>query len=61
MPAIAAKIKLKVTLSIWIEQNEDRNEREIQAALTLARRYSNINAIVVGDETMLARTSRLTT
>src|SRR5262249_8079739 len=30
-----------------------RNEREIQAAIALARRYSNVNAIVVGNETTL--------
>ena len=53
VPAIAAEFGLKVTLGIWIDKNEDRNEREIQAALALARRYSNINAIVVGNETML--------
>ena len=53
VPAIAAEFGLKVTLGIWIDKNEDRNEREIQAAIALARRYSNINAIVVGNETML--------
>jgi cellulose synthase/poly-beta-1,6-N-acetylglucosamine synthase-like glycosyltransferase/exo-beta-1,3-glucanase (GH17 family) len=53
IPAIAAEFGLKVTLGIWIDKNEARNEREIQAALALARRYSNINAIVVGNEVML--------
>src|SRR5262247_1800050 len=53
IPAIAAEFGLKVTLGIWIDKNEARNEREIQAAIALARRYSNINAIVVGNETML--------
>jgi exo-beta-1,3-glucanase (GH17 family)/cellulose synthase/poly-beta-1,6-N-acetylglucosamine synthase-like glycosyltransferase len=53
VPAIAAELGLKVTLGIWIDKNEDRNEREIQAAIALARRYSNINAIVVGNETTL--------
>ncbi|MBV8242100.1 MAG: glycosyltransferase, partial [Hyphomicrobiales bacterium] len=51
VPAIAAEFGLKVTLGIWIDKNEDRNEREIQAAVALARRHSNINAIVVGNET----------
>src|SRR6516165_8481498 len=52
IPAIAAEFGLKVTLGIWIEKNEARNEREIQAAVALARRYSNtINAITVGNET----------
>ena len=53
VPAIAAELGLKVTLGIWIDKNERRNEREIQSAIALARRYSNINAIVVGNETML--------
>jgi len=53
VPAIAAEFGLKVTLGIWIDKNEARNEREIQAAIALARRYSNINAIVVGNETTL--------
>ena len=53
VPAIAAQLGLKVTLGIWIDKNEDRNEREIQSAIALARRYSNINAIVVGNETTL--------
>jgi exo-beta-1,3-glucanase (GH17 family)/cellulose synthase/poly-beta-1,6-N-acetylglucosamine synthase-like glycosyltransferase len=53
VPAIAAEFGLKVTLGIWIDKNEARNEREIQSAIALARRYRNINAIVVGNETTL--------
>ncbi|MET0469655.1 MAG: glycosyltransferase [Xanthobacteraceae bacterium] len=53
VPAIAAEFGLKVTLGIWIDKNEARNEREIQSAIALARRYTNINAIVVGNETTL--------
>src|SRR4029079_19556783 len=53
VPAIAAEFGLKVTLGIWIDKNEERNEREIQSAIALARRYSNVNAIVVGNETTL--------
>ena len=50
---IAAEFGLKVTVGVWIDKNQDRNEREIRSALDLARRYSNVNAIVVGNETML--------
>src|SRR5438128_347281 len=50
---IAAEFGLKVTLGIWLDKNENRNEREIQAAVALAKRYSNVNAIVVGNETTL--------
>ena len=53
VPAIAAEFGLKVTLGIWIDKHEDRNEREIQSAISLARRYRNVNAIVVGNETTL--------
>jgi exo-beta-1,3-glucanase (GH17 family)/cellulose synthase/poly-beta-1,6-N-acetylglucosamine synthase-like glycosyltransferase len=52
VPAIAAEFGLKVTLGIWIDKDESRNEREIQAAIALARRYNNVNAIVVGNETI---------
>ncbi len=53
VPPIAAEFGLKVTVGAWIDKNQDRNEREIRSALDLARRYSNVNAIVVGNETML--------
>jgi len=65
IPAIAAEFGLKVTLGIWIGKEEkdkdgkpvgeiaERNEQEIQSAIALARRHSNINAIVVGNETIL--------
>ncbi len=53
VPQIAAEFGLKVTVGIWIDKNEDRNEREIRAGIELARRYSNVNAIVVGNETTL--------
>ena len=48
VPGIAAEFGLKVTVGIWIDKDEARNEREIQSALELANRYSNVNAIVVG-------------
>ncbi len=51
IPPIAAEFGLKVTVGAWIDKDKDRNEREIRSALDLARRYSNVNAIVVGNET----------
>ncbi len=53
VPPIAAEFGLKVTVGAWIDKNQDRNEREIRSALKLARHNSNVNAIVVGNETML--------
>jgi exo-beta-1,3-glucanase (GH17 family)/cellulose synthase/poly-beta-1,6-N-acetylglucosamine synthase-like glycosyltransferase len=52
VPAIAKEFGLKVALGIWIDKDEARNEREILAALDLARRHSNVSAIVVGNETI---------
>ncbi len=52
VPPIAAEFGLKVTLGAWIDKNSERNEREIQAAISLAKRNSNVNGIVVGNETI---------
>src|SRR3982074_1474533 len=51
VPPIAAEFGLKVTVGAWIDKNSDRNDREIEAAIDLARRNSNANAIVVANET----------
>ena len=52
VPPIAAEVGLKVTLGVWIDKNEDRNKREIAAAIQLARRNSNVIGVVVGNETL---------
>ncbi|MET0675230.1 MAG: glycosyl transferase family 2, partial [Bradyrhizobium sp.] len=52
VPPIAAEFGLKFTLGAWIDKNADRNEREIDAAINLARRNSNVNGIVIGNETI---------
>ena len=52
MPPIAAEFGLKVTVGAWIDKNTDRNKREIEAAISLAKRNSNVNGIVVGNETI---------
>jgi exo-beta-1,3-glucanase (GH17 family) len=52
VPPIAAEFGIKVTLGAWIDKNVDRNEREIAAAIDLAKRNSNVIGIVVGNETV---------
>jgi exo-beta-1,3-glucanase (GH17 family)/cellulose synthase/poly-beta-1,6-N-acetylglucosamine synthase-like glycosyltransferase len=52
VPPIAAEFGLKVMVGAWIDKNVDRNEREIAAAINLARRNSNVVGIVVGNETV---------
>jgi exo-beta-1,3-glucanase (GH17 family)/cellulose synthase/poly-beta-1,6-N-acetylglucosamine synthase-like glycosyltransferase len=53
VPPIAAEFGLKVTVGAWIDKDAARNEREIRSALDLARHNSNVDAIVVGNETTL--------
>src|ERR1700744_6521176 len=52
VPPIAAEFGLKVMVGAWIDKNANRNEREIQSAITLAKRNSNVIGIVVGNETV---------
>src|SRR6267142_1691662 len=52
VPPIAAEFGLKVTVGAWIDKNVDRNEREIDAAINLAKRNSNVIGVVVGNETI---------
>jgi cellulose synthase/poly-beta-1,6-N-acetylglucosamine synthase-like glycosyltransferase/exo-beta-1,3-glucanase (GH17 family) len=53
VPEIAAELGLTVTLGIWLDKDNARNEREIATALDLARRYRNVTRLVVGNETYL--------
>lgn len=52
VPPIAAEFGLKVTVGAWIDKNVDRNEREIDSAINLAKRNSNVIGVVVGNETI---------
>jgi cellulose synthase/poly-beta-1,6-N-acetylglucosamine synthase-like glycosyltransferase/exo-beta-1,3-glucanase (GH17 family) len=52
VPEIAAQLGLAVTLGIWIDRDEARNQREIETALDLARRNPNVTRLVVGNETI---------
>ena len=52
VPPVAAEFGLKVTLGIWIDKDGNRNNREIEAAVDLARRNGNVIGIVVGNETI---------
>ncbi|TQF38656.1 glycosyl transferase family 2 [Bradyrhizobium sp. UNPF46] len=50
VPPIAAEFGIKVTVGAWIDKDKDRNEREIKAAIELARKNSNVVGVVVGNE-----------
>lgn len=53
VPELAAEKGIDVTLGAWIDDDEERNAREIAAALELAKRYHNVQALIVGNETVL--------
>ncbi len=52
VPAIASEFGLRVTIGAWIDKNKDRNEREISSVIDLAKRHSNVNGVIVGNETI---------
>jgi cellulose synthase/poly-beta-1,6-N-acetylglucosamine synthase-like glycosyltransferase/exo-beta-1,3-glucanase (GH17 family) len=53
VPRIASEFGLRVTVGIRLGTDLARNEREIRSGLELAKRNSNVNALVVGNETTL--------
>ncbi len=54
LPPIAERVGIKVMLGVWLSRSRLRNRQEIDAAVTLAKRYpSVITAIVVGNEVLL--------
>ncbi|MDI3471502.1 MAG: beta-(1-3)-glucosyl transferase [Pseudolabrys sp.] len=52
VPGIAAEFGLRVTAGAWLDKDQARNKRELQAAIDLAKRHSNVKSIVVGNETI---------
>jgi len=52
VPGIANEFGLKVTAGAWLDNDSKRNEREIRSIIDLARKHSNIEGIVVGNETV---------
>ncbi|HEY1473815.1 MAG TPA: glycosyltransferase [Pseudolabrys sp.] len=52
VPGIAQELGLRVTVGAWIDKHNERNEREIASVIDLAKRHSNVNGIIVGNETI---------
>ena len=53
VPALARRHGLSVTAGAWIDGREERNEREVEALVELARDSHNVTRILVGNETLL--------
>ena len=52
VPGIANEFGLRVTAGAWLATDAKRNAREVRGVIDLARRHSNIDAIVVGNESI---------
>jgi len=52
VPALASRYGLNVNLGVWLSEREDQNEKEIASAIDLAKRYRNVESIIVGNETI---------
>jgi exo-beta-1,3-glucanase (GH17 family)/cellulose synthase/poly-beta-1,6-N-acetylglucosamine synthase-like glycosyltransferase len=56
LPAIARKHGLRVMLGAWLNERLDGNQRELAAAIELARSQPNVHRVIVGNETQLKAT-----
>jgi exo-beta-1,3-glucanase (GH17 family)/cellulose synthase/poly-beta-1,6-N-acetylglucosamine synthase-like glycosyltransferase len=52
VPSVAMEYGLKVTVGAWLGNDAARNERELRSVVELARRHSNVEGIVVGNESV---------
>jgi exo-beta-1,3-glucanase (GH17 family)/cellulose synthase/poly-beta-1,6-N-acetylglucosamine synthase-like glycosyltransferase len=52
VPQLASEYGLRVTLGVWINKWEEQNEKEMEGAVALAKRYRNVDSIIVGNETI---------
>jgi exo-beta-1,3-glucanase (GH17 family) len=53
IPVIAQKYGLKVNQGAWLNRDLENNQRELDALYVGVQRAPNINAVIVGNETIL--------
>jgi exo-beta-1,3-glucanase (GH17 family)/cellulose synthase/poly-beta-1,6-N-acetylglucosamine synthase-like glycosyltransferase len=53
VPASAARYGIKVTVGAWLDRQRAVNRREIDAAVALAKRHSNVIRVIIGNEVVL--------
>jgi len=58
IPEAAARDGILVALGIWVDQTEERTRTEIERAVEVASNHSNVDLIVVGNETVLTKKRR---
>jgi exo-beta-1,3-glucanase (GH17 family) len=55
LPGIAAQHGLRLTLGAWLHKDTKQNQLEIDAAVSQAAQHSNVERIIVGNETVLKK------
>ena len=54
IPELARKHGLNVTLGAWLDKDQEKNEREIEKLISVAREnYRNVVRVIVGNEAVL--------
>jgi exo-beta-1,3-glucanase (GH17 family)/glycosyltransferase involved in cell wall biosynthesis len=53
IPHLAKKYGIKVTAGAWLDTRKERNERELRNVVRTARSQSNVERLIVGNETVL--------
>src|SRR4029453_1948833 len=53
VPELAQKHGIRVTLGAWLDIDRERNEREIEQAIRLAKEHRNVVRIMGGNEVLL--------
>jgi exo-beta-1,3-glucanase (GH17 family)/cellulose synthase/poly-beta-1,6-N-acetylglucosamine synthase-like glycosyltransferase len=53
IPALAKKYRLKVTAGAWLDTRKERNEQELRNLVRTARSQSNVERVIVANESIL--------
>jgi exo-beta-1,3-glucanase (GH17 family)/cellulose synthase/poly-beta-1,6-N-acetylglucosamine synthase-like glycosyltransferase len=53
VPELAERHQMKVAVGAWLDRNRATNDREIAAAIELARDHANVIRLVIGNESVL--------
>jgi exo-beta-1,3-glucanase (GH17 family)/cellulose synthase/poly-beta-1,6-N-acetylglucosamine synthase-like glycosyltransferase len=52
IPELAARYQIKVALGAWLNTDRAANEREVDNAIALAAKHTNVTSVIVGNEAL---------
>ncbi len=53
VPQLAARHNISVALGAWIDDHREHNDKELEAAIEIARTHPNVNRVFIGNEVVL--------